>query len=77
MATGTKLAFIAVGLGLLAPALYNLLKATTFQERRYDRHRNRKPKPVGPRRYSRLWVVDDEDSRVNAPRHVEREEPHR
>lgn len=58
----TKLLFLAVGLGLVTPALYNVFKASNASQRRYDRYRNRNPKPVGQRRYDRLWVVDRDDN---------------
>lgn len=60
LALWAKVLFVVIGVGLFMPAIYNIVKTTTFQERRYDRKRNTKTKPVGQHRYSKLWVVDDE-----------------
>jgi hypothetical protein len=58
VALWAKVLFVVIGVGMLMPAIYNIVKSTTFQERRYDRTRNTKVKPVGQRRYRNLWVVD-------------------
>lgn len=56
----SKILFIVIVLGMLSPAIYNLLKATTFQER--TRKQRRKNPVLSERRYRRLWVVDDESN---------------
>lgn len=60
LALWAKVLFVVIGVGLLMPAIYNIVKATTFQERRYERNRNSKLKPVSDARYRKLWVIDRE-----------------
>lgn len=60
--TATKILFGLVAIGLVAPALYNVFKATPVRDRHYDRNRYRHNKPVDVKRYRNLWVVDREDT---------------
>lgn len=57
----TKILFIIIGMGLVAPALHNVFRASNMHDRRYDRSRNRRQRPVSQARYNRLWVIDRED----------------
>lgn len=56
----SKVLFVVIVLGMLSPAIYNLLKATTFQPQ--PRKRKSKTPVLSERRYRRLWVVDDEEN---------------
>lgn len=58
MPTITKIVFALVAVGLLVPALFNVLRAS--QPRKPPRRLRDpyKPQPVSERRYNRLWVVD-------------------
>lgn len=66
LALWAKLLFIAIGIGLFMPAIYNVVKGTTFQQRRYDRTRNSKVKPIGEARLRHMWVVDRERTNDDA-----------
>lgn len=54
----TKLLFIAVGIGLLTPALYNVWRAGTPRKPPRRLRDPYKPRQVSQRRYDHLWVID-------------------
>jgi hypothetical protein len=58
MPTHVFVMFLIISVGLVAPMIWGLIRSVWFQERRYDKQRNRKIKPVGSFRYRHLWVVD-------------------
>ena len=64
MPTTVKLLFIAVGIGLFIPVIYNVLKATTFQPRP-RRRRHDQPK-ITEARLRHMWVVDRERTNDDA-----------
>jgi hypothetical protein len=61
MPTSTFVVFLLISVGLVLPAIVALIRSVRFQERRYDRKRNNKVKPVGSFRYRHLWVVDRDE----------------
>lgn len=62
----TKVLFVAVGLALVSPALYNVWRSSTPRTARRVPRRRRdpyKPSPVTDARLRKLWVIDRDHER--------------